>query len=87
MNYWRRWEGSTDPDDTSGIAHFDIEGIERAIKLPKFEDAKTIDDLLSEAFKRGAMATEDIVKSKIKLAMIEIGDCIRIQTNRTEHDV
>jgi len=69
MGYWQRWEGSADPDDKSGIAHFVVDGVRYSLRLPKFEDCNVIDNLLEAAFKQGKKFAEDALNSHIHNAI------------------
>ena len=69
MSYWQRWEGSTDPENESGIGHFVVDGVRYSPRLPKFEDCKVIDDLLEAAFKQGKKFAADAMSSHIYQAI------------------
>lgn len=51
--YCHRWQGSTDPADETGTAHYRIEGQDFVVQLPRFADAQRLDALLWLAFQQG----------------------------------
>ncbi len=69
MSYWQRWEGSTDPADKSGTAHFVVDGVKYSPRLPTFEDCSVVDDLLEAAFKQGKKFAADAMSSNIYKAI------------------
>jgi hypothetical protein len=69
MSYWQRWEGSTDPADKSGTAHFVVDGLKYSPKLPEFSDCAIIDDLLDAAFKQGKQFAADAMSGHVLRAI------------------
>lgn len=69
MSYWQRWEGSTDPQDESGTAHFVVDGVRYSPKLPKFEDCNVIEGLLEAAFRQGKKFAADALSSHVYSAI------------------
>ncbi len=68
MGYWQRWEGSTNPEDESGTAHFVVDGVRYSPRLPSFESCSIIDDLLEAAFRQGKKFAADSVQRAIDVA-------------------
>jgi hypothetical protein len=52
MSYLK-WEGSTDPGDSSGTATYQVGGFVISLRLPYLADAMEIDALLRHAHRRG----------------------------------
>lgn len=69
MTYMVRWEGKTDPEDKSGIAHFRIEGEDCEIRLPTFEAAQKLDQLMWVAFQQGKRFSFNAIKGHILEAL------------------
>lgn len=69
--YLRLWEGKTDQDDTSGLAHFMVDSQTFSVPLQTFSHAQKLDELLWLAFRQGKSFAFVVVKGRIAGAMAD----------------
>ena len=67
------WRGSTDPDDTGGVATFRVDGmaISYAIHLDSFTSFQLVHNLLDIAFAQGKRRAMRTIRAKIMRMMDE----------------
>lgn len=65
MIYFKEWEGSSDPDDKSGVAHFKYHDASYYIRLDNIADCNILSFLLEQSFKHGKITAVKALQDRI----------------------
>ena len=66
MTYPCEWNGSTEPDDESGVATFIIEGTKYRLHLETFVAFQNVSIMLDAAFKQGKVFAAQAMRSHVE---------------------
>lgn len=69
MGYPSEWQGSKNPEDTSGVAKFKLDDTEYSLRLDSFASYQILSDMLGVAFAQGKRFAANAMRVHIHNAM------------------